>query len=257
MKTLQKSLSKLLIFSLSFFVIALLNKGSVFAYDAEFSLYPKTGYVKVGEEFTVDINIYAPQGEIVLARGALSFDPSLIKVMKAERNDDLFCTWPSDEQSIDNVEGFLMLTGFCQSGGGNTLYQTVGEADVFARITFEVLKAGTIKLDWEYTGQDVPGKTAIVRDGSPAQNILTTKPQYSQFSSVDEDGTAIVDDGDTYVKPSTAQTSPRTGIWDTGSIVAGISVFIGSIMVFVGGAIMISLNKKYIKKKYKTLVTYE
>jgi len=249
MKTLLKNSLKLITISI-LFVSNILSASTIDAADSTFTLNPSSGYVKVGDEFTVDIMINATEGDILLARASLKFDPDFVQVVKAERNENIFCTWPSDEQTVDNEDGKIILTGFCQSGN-DTLYQTVGSADVFGRITFEVLKAGDVKIDWEYTGADVEGKSAIVKDGSPSQNVLDSKPESANFVAAQGNGTG------TTTPTTPVKTYPRTGIFNTESIVAGIGVFLGSIMIFAGGAILVSLNRKMIKKKYKTLVTYE
>ncbi len=144
----------------------------VFGSDAEFTLYPSEGSVAAGEEFVVDVLIDTKGQEVVLARAVLSFDPNLAKLENAERNEDLFCDWPENEQMVDNENGTIMATGFCQSGGEQELYATIDQADIFARLTFTALQEGNLDLKWEFSGFDEDMKSVIMQDGSPPQNIL-------------------------------------------------------------------------------------
>ncbi len=118
----------------------------------------------------MDILIDSGGEELVEARAVITFDPSMLKVTEAKRNNSLFLTWPSDESTIDNENGVVMLTGFTQSGEG-TLYSTDGDPDVFARLTFEILEEGETSLEWEYSGENESFKSVLMKDGSPPQNV--------------------------------------------------------------------------------------
>jgi hypothetical protein len=228
------------------FLIALILGLTIFtpslAYAAapSFSTRPGSGKVIVGKVFIVDILIDSENNSLNYARAVLKYDPTLVSISKAQRNESLFCTYPEDEQSIDNSSGLLMLTGFCQSGVGAP-YKTSGEADVFARVTFKALKTGTVKLDWQHTGEDVPFKSVLMKDGSPPQNLLTTKPRQASFTIVKSVGTTP--------PPSTPNT-PSTGF--------GLSLgLVGS------GIILVLLGFGYVKwverdrkTKLRTVVVY-
>ena len=121
----------------------------------------------------VDVLVDTKGQEVVLVRASLSFDPELVEIKNVERNEDLFCDWPANEQVMNNEQGIVVVTGFCQSGGIEPLYATVGEADVFARLEFVALNDGDLRLEWEYSGFDEPMKSVIMIDGSPPQNILS------------------------------------------------------------------------------------
>lgn len=154
-----------------------------FAAEPSFSLSPGSGRVKSKSTFITDLLIDSNGKEVNFARAVISFDPEYVQVVKAERNASLFCAYPEDEQSIDNEQGLLMISGFCQSGSG-TPYTTSDEADVLARITFKSLQSGNISLKWEYSGEDELFKTVIMKDGSPPQNILLLKPRDASFTAV-------------------------------------------------------------------------
>ncbi len=218
-------------------LIFLFSSSQVLA--GEFSLRPGSGQIREGTKFSVDIMIDSEEDEIILARTVLTYDPQLVKVIKAERNDSLFCTFPGDDQSVDNTNGVLMLTGFCQSGVG-TPYKTAGDSDVFARIEFEALKQGNLVLEWEYSGSDEPFKSVMMKDGSPTLNILTSAPANGSYTIVDR------------------ITNPSPSIPETGYTV--------SIWMIVGGVVLVLLGfiyTRYFKQnpeermKGKTVVVYE
>lgn len=143
-----------------------------FTTDGELTLYPAEGSIEQGEELIIDVLVDTKGQEVVLVRAVVSFNPEIVQLDSILKNEDLFCDWPSGEQLLDNDEGIVMVTGFCQSGGNDPLYATFGEADVFARFRFSTLQAGELRMDWEYSGFDEPMKSVIMADGSPPQNIL-------------------------------------------------------------------------------------
>ncbi|MDD4381849.1 MAG: cohesin domain-containing protein [Candidatus Dojkabacteria bacterium] len=152
----------------------------VFAGEPMFSIYPKGGNVS-GGTFTVDILLDSAEESLVSARFTLVFDPEYLELTKAERNNALFDQWPSDETTIDNEYGVIMLTGFTQSGSGS-LYKTGSTAGIIARLTFKALKKGTTSIDWEYSGNHELFKTSLMKDGSPPTNVLDSKPESATFS---------------------------------------------------------------------------
>jgi hypothetical protein len=140
--------------------------------NSELTLFPGQGSVEQGNDFTVDVLIDTKGSEVLLVRAVLNFDPELVRLDEVEINETLFCDWPTGEQLVDNDDGIFMATGFCQSGGENELYSTVGEPDVFARLKFATLQAGSLVLEWEFSGIDEPMTSVVISDGSPPQNIL-------------------------------------------------------------------------------------
>ena len=167
------SISLTLLFTLFF----LLTSKSVlsdtdFTLDAELSLFPSTGTIDQGDDFVVDVLIDTKGEEVVLVRAVLWFDSELVQLNNVVENEDLFCDWPVGEQLLDNETGLVMVTGFCQSGGEDDLYATVGEPDVFARFEFTAVEAGELTMEWQYSGFDEPMESVIISDGSPPQNIL-------------------------------------------------------------------------------------
>ncbi len=223
------------------------------AAGADFSLRPSSGYVALGEEFKVDLLIDSGTDEIMLARAVLAYDPRVIEVKTVERNDSLFCDWPEDEQTVDQDNGVIIISGFCQSGA-SSLYQTEGEPDVLARITFEPKKIGSTPLEFEWSGEDEPYNSVLMEDGSPPQNVLLSQPSPGDFTVVgSSNGSTPGDDGGD--DDSGGQT-PATSIM----IFESRSFAIGSIILVLSGlTVLISyVVLQYIKlrgqKLYKTKV---
>ncbi len=163
-----------------------LRGGSVYASEPSFSIYPSGGtVVNKDNGFIVDVLIDTAGEKITSGRFTLLFDPSMLQLKKAERNNTLFAQYPNDESTIDNENGVVMLTGFTQSGS-STLYATGEKPDVFARLTFSVLKKGDAVLDWQYGGDTASFETAMYKEGSPPQNILLTKPSSATFAIGDD-----------------------------------------------------------------------
>jgi hypothetical protein len=166
---------------ISVFILAISPVTKAFAAEPSFSFYPDSGVVANLEDgFTVDVMIDTAGQEVTSARFTITFDPNILQLAKAERNNSLFEQYPDDESSLDNTNGVVMLTGFTQSGSSD-LYVTEGDSDLFARLTFDVLKKGEVTLDWEFTGSEDLFDTYILEEGSPPQNILDTKPSSATF----------------------------------------------------------------------------
>lgn len=162
------------------------------ASEPSFSFYPDGGVVTNKDEgFTVDVLIDSAGEEVTSARFTVLFDPAVLELEKAERNNSLFELFPEDESSLDNENGVVMLTGFTQSGS-SALYSTNGDPDVLARLTFNVLKEGDTLLEWKFTGGTDLFDTYILKEGSPPQSILLTKPNSAKFSI----GEILVQSGD-------------------------------------------------------------
>lgn len=186
----------------------------VYASEPMFSFYPGEGDAyDSGDGFTVDILIDSGGEELVEARAVITFDPSMLKVTEAKRNNSLFLTWPSDESTIDNENGVIMLTGFTQSGEG-TLYSTDGDPDVFARLTFEILEEGETSLEWEYSGKNESFKSVLMKDGSPPQNVLNSKPDSATFNLITGESVTAPDTG---LDPESTQILAGAGLALLGS----------------------------------------
>ena len=165
--------------------VVLLLISPIYTLAANFSFYPSNGTVKsTSRIFTVDILIDSEGADITSARFAIKFNPTQVRVVKASKNNTLFNLWPEDESTIDNSRGMLMLTGFTQSGTEKSLYKTVSNPDVIARVEFEVITESKddVVLSFEYSGSNELFKSSIMQEGSPPQNVLLVKPEDAVFS---------------------------------------------------------------------------
>ncbi len=213
-------MKKLFLVTTTLCLIFLSNINSVRAGSPSFSLYPNTGTIEDTDTgFTLDVLIDSDGEEITEARMALSFDPSVVKVVSASKNNTLFCDWPEEDSSVDNVNGAVLLTGFSQSGESD-LYLTEGDPDVFARIEFEILnkEVESITIDWLYESGDPTFTTTLLVEGSPPQNLLSSKPAPAVFS----------------MRETTAQTALKDWQWVT---VGGV------VMILFGGFLFSSKGK--------------
>jgi hypothetical protein len=212
--------------------------GDVYAQEESeptFKLYPPGGRVLNKDQgFVVDVLIDTAGEEIISANFALLFDPEVLQVKKAERNNSLFSQFPDDQASIDNDNGVIYLSGFTQSGA-DTLYSTQGNPDVFARITFQVLETGETTLDWEY-GDNANFGTEIYGDGSPPQNVLRSKPNSATFTI-----------GEEVLNPSNL---------NTGFSVDKYIIVTGAVLLLFGG-FMVFTKPRSFKKKSGTVVIYD
>jgi len=229
-------IKKLILIQIFVILILTISPALISASGGEFTLYPSgTKAYDRGEGFTVDILIDSNGESLVKARSVITFDPTLVKVTEAKRNNSLFLTWPVDESTIDNENGVIMLTGFTQSGTGKP-YLTEGENDVFVRLTFEILKEGELTLNWEFSGTDESFNSVMMTDGSPPLNILTTKPDSATYTLLI--GDAVVN------------TAPDTGIEFEFS-----EILVGFCLVILGMYLMIA--KPAPAKRSGTVVIYE
>lgn len=205
---------------------------------ATFSFSPSSGYVREGDSFVVDVLIDTEGEESTKAKAVITFDPTLIQLTKAERNNTLYEEYPDDEQTTDNTNGVVMLTGFTQSGT-SPLYQTDETADVYARLTFKSIKDGTVTLDWEYSGQDQAFKSVIMITGSPPQNALDSKPSTGRF--------IIENYGST----------PNTGVTNNRAFYIAGAAIIGAGLVFSGGGVVYGASQKMISTNKRTVVQFD
>ncbi len=217
----------LIIFLVSvFFVFSTTN---LFAEGATFSFYPEGGIIVNGSEgFTVDVLIDTSGEEVMSAKFVTLFDPTVLRLKKAQRNSSLFESWPEEESSIDNDNGVVMLSGFSQSGASTPLLTSNGP-EVMARLTFEVLREKTTYLDWEYDTNNGVFDTQIMKDGSPPQNLLTAKPKTAVFQF----------GGGGAIKPDV-----NTGVFDYKSLIV-----LGAVLLMFGGFMIFTRPGFYRRRK--------
>ncbi len=196
------------------FFLLTLSIPKVYAADASFSFYPSSGIVEdVTEGFTVDILIDSGGYELSKARAVIKFDPSVVQLSKAMKNNSLFEEWPLDQSTTDNTNGIVMLTGITSSDGLVPYYKTATSPDVFARLEFDIVdeSAEKILLSFEYSGEDELFQSVLISAGKDTQNVLLSVP-----SSV----TFLIDDD---IVPSTSIDMNTLGIG------------IGILLILVGG----------------------
>lgn len=165
-------------------IILSISPNIINAASPSFEIYPGSGIIKdVDEGFTVDVLIDTGDYDVNQARFTISFDPDVVQLKSANRNNSLFYQWPDDESSIDNESGVVMLTGFTQSGA-STLLNTSGDKEVMARLEFDIISQSEedVVLDFEYGSEDILFTTFIMKDGSPPSNVLLSSPDSATFT---------------------------------------------------------------------------
>jgi len=215
------------------------------SYAADFKLHPQGGYVQYPDEFYVDVLIDAPDEKVTLARAVLLFDPSLVEVEDVSVNNGIFSKYPTDSQIVDNTNGVIQIEGFSQTGA---LYSTDADSsaqggDVFARLKFKTLYPDKLVLEWKYDGQDTPHNTVIMRNGSPPENILKTKPSNIEI---------IIQNPNAYIPP-TADNQPNTSVVD-GAIYTAVGILAIAVIVFTLLLIWGGLLSKRVKEGVGTIV---
>ena len=229
-KKILKTLFIVLFFTLFF------GRTVVNASEPSFSFYPKGGTVlNKNQGFVVDILLDSGGEKLTSAKFVVLFDPRVLQLKRAERNNSLFSQYPEDESALDNENGVVLLTGFTQSGA-STLYQTGEKPDVFARLTFDVLEEGETMLDWKYGEGDTVFDTLMYKDGSPPQNVLNTRPESATFQI----GKAILD-------PSTVNTA----------IPIDKYILVTGLVLVLFGAFMVFTKPGGIRKKTGTVIVYD
>jgi hypothetical protein len=212
----------------------LLPVSKTLAAEPMLSFYPEGGVVSnPNDGFILDVLVDSGGEDLTSARFVITFDPSILQIQKAERNNSLFEQWPNDESTLDNDNGVVMLTGFTQSGSSD-LYTTEGDPDVMARLTFEVVKEGNVTFDWEFSGSDDNFKSYLLKDGSPPQNVLDTKPSSVTFQI-----------GDVVYNP---------GSVNTGLSVDKYVLATGLVLILFGGLMVFSRPSNRLKKGKGTII---
>lgn len=172
---------KLGVISLSVLILLLSFMG-VHALEPSLSFYPSSGVISnIEEGFTIDILIDSGGYEVDKVRAVVKFDPAVLQLRRALRDNSLFELWPDDQQSTDNTEGIVMLTGVIQTEG-TPLYVTQDLPEVLARLEFDVItqEKQDVVFEFEHSGLDEELKSVII-DGTSSLNILTTKPSSATF----------------------------------------------------------------------------
>ena len=218
------------------FLFLLFSSSAIFAATPSFSFYPAGGMVvDKSKGFSVDILIDTAGEKAMSAKFVVLFDPTVLRLTKAERNSTLFSQWVEGESTIDNDNGVVMLGGFTQSGTG-TPYATTGKPDVIARLTFDILREKVTYLDWEYGTNNGVFDTKIMKEGSPPMNILTKKPSAVTFQIGKGDGTVL--------KPNV-----KTGIFDSKYVIIA-----GAVLLLFGGFMIFTRPKFYRRGKGTVVV---
>lgn len=234
-------------------ISVLLLSFSVFKVSAgepTFSIYPNGGQVvKPSEGFIVDIEIDSAGKAIVNAKFTLLFDPSVLQLTKAERNNTLFQAWPEDESTLDNENGVAMLTGVSQSKSTKdedgkdikeyTPYKS-SSPDILARLHFKVLKEAKTTLDWEYNTNNGVFDTTMTENTSPPTKVRMSKPKPATFVIGRGDGSSL-DHSNINTGIPTDKLIISTGV---------ILLLFGAFMVFARP------DRKYGRRK-GTIVIYE
>lgn len=225
-KIVQISISLLILF---------FSFANIYAAQANFSLYPSKGVVADTQDgFTVDVLIDSGGYDLSKARMVLSFDPTIVQLRKAMKNDTLFEQWPLDEGTTDNGNGVVMLTGYTPSGSTYDYYSTSSQPDVFARLEFNVVdsSAESITFDFEYSGRDELFQSVMLSADSSPSILLKSKPSSVTYS---------------FEKESIPQTAINMNI---------VGMVLGLILILVGGYVRGSKGNLSSKKR-GTVVMYE
>lgn len=217
---------------LSIFVLSI-SFSKVDASAPSFSFNPSSGVVNdVNAGFTVDILIDSGGYELSKATAVVKFDPEVLRLRKAMRNNGLFDQWPLEQSSTDNVDGIVMLTGITSEDSGKSYYKSQLDPDVFARLEFDVIdpNSKSTQFTFEYSGLDELFKSSMINSSTPFQNVLLTQPSLATFE---------INDG---AVPETAVDMNTIGI------------FLGIILILVGGFVRSSNVNLYRYGKGRTVV---
>ncbi len=210
-------------------------RNTAFAVAATMYLSPATGSHDSGEEFTVDIMIDTGGVDVQTARASLSYDPDIIQVI-AVSHSNIFCQFPDSGYEVDNTNGQMILTGFCQ----DEHYGTVGDADILGRITFKGMSGGSVEVSFNFDGTDDDEMTYMKTPGSPPQTLDMTTPTDGTYTI---SGAAVQDDD-----------LPETGLWENASVTFGVSLVLLSIFVLIADAFLPLVMKWLNQRGQRTIV---
>lgn len=208
-------------------------------FAGELSINPSSKTVANGDEFVVEVLIDSQGDDLIEATATIVFDPTVLQLVKAERNASLFATFPVGEQTTDNDNGVVMITGFTQSGT-SALYNTLGDPDILAQYTFKAIDKGTTKLEWVYSGTNEAFQSVLMKDASPTQNVLLSQPSSA---------TITINDGNT--------TTPSTGIFDNSGLSIAASLLVAGVLLTIGTYMVYQGKPHLINSKGNTIVVVE
>lgn len=175
-------IKKLVPLFITVLIFSFASKGAL-AQSPTFSFYPPNGVISdVEKGFILDVLIDSGSYNISKAKAVIKFDPKVVQLTKALRNESLFEEWPFDQQSTDNLEGIVMITGITQSQG-SALYSTQGDPDVLARLEFDVITSEKQDVVFEilYTGGNEQ-LSSIILDSVSSENVLRSNPPTAVYS---------------------------------------------------------------------------
>ena len=124
-------------------VVALVVPKATFA--AMLSINPSSGAYKVGDVFTVDVNVSSYTQSMNAVSGVLTYPKDTLYVVSISKNNSLLTTWlpPGATGPVHSVSaGTISFEGVLIGG------YTGGPKDVFT-VTFKVKKAGIAKLSFK------------------------------------------------------------------------------------------------------------
>jgi len=209
-----------------------------YAAGPSLSLYPKTGYAVLNKDFSVDIMLDTGCEDTITTRAVFRFDPDKLQVIKAQHGE-LYCQYPEDEYTVDNVGGWVMLTGFCL----DPYYNSGSSASLFGRITFRPKVEGTVTMDFEFDGSDKEWKSIVTDNGSPPQNVLTNTPVGGTYTVVSSIPSSSGLSGTT----GTTGKLPGVGVFDSNFVLWGLVLVSLSVSV-----LLVDWGMKILKTQLKT-----
>ena len=226
---------KKLLFTFTFVVSAffLIGPLQARAQDVSISLYPSGGYAVLNNDFAVDIMLATGGKDTTMARVVLRFDPSKIRITKAQHGD-LYCQYPEDDYAADNTKGIVILTGYCL----DPYYNSSDGGGILGRITFKPLVEGNVTLSVEFDGQANSEKSVVMDNGSPPQNILISAPSggsYTVVTSINQQSSGT---------PGQGTKLPGVGILDNKPILVGIGLICLAGTVFAVDLLIRSARKR-------------
>jgi hypothetical protein len=140
------------------FVVTLYAASAVAAEAATMSISPGTGVYATGATFTVRVNVNSGGKSINAAEGSLSFNPSELSVVSANRSGSIFSLWVT-EPSFSNSAGTVSFSGGSPAGytgsGGNIM-----------SVTFRAKGSGAAKVNFS-------NGSVLANDGA-GTNVLTS-----------------------------------------------------------------------------------
>ena len=219
-------------------IIFLLLTQNTYAADGLMLFDKETESVSIGQEFSIDVKIFSDEEELILGRAVLTFDPDYLQITRILRNEDIFCDYDDDRQSADNENGVIVIEGYCQSGE-DELYKTATDPDVFARIYFRPIIAGSTDIEWEHSGQNVDFKSVLMAEGSPPQNILKFAPSKMTIN---------------IQSVNNKTKTPQTNIFGVDNVLIGILLIVIGIASFAVLSMIITLIRYRGVRAYNTII---